>query len=240
MRTSLIACAMLRDELERAIEETGCTIPVHWIDRGLHSSPPRLRAEVQAMVDQLTPISDSILMAYGLCGGAMEGVMSTGARLVFPLFHDCIQLLLYGGDGKSHKRNDRLYFTQGWTEDEGFIGNEYAKFCARRGEKRAQKVYRSMLSGYRAVCLVDTGCYDLPRTMGRLQPVAQTLGLDCCVEPGSNEILKELLTGRWEKHFYVLEPGEPLSMVRFLDQSAALTGYEEDAASQSEQRMHQE
>lgn len=226
MRTSLIACAMLEDELKRAIEETGCTLPVHWIDRGLHNTPSRLRAEVQAVIDTLTPTSDTILMAYGLCGGAMEGLVSTGARLVFPLFHDCIQMLLFGADGENHKENDILYFTRGWTQDEQFIGNEYARFCARRGEKKARMAYRAMLSGYRSVCLVDTGCYELPPAMDKLRPVAQLLDLDCCVQPGSTEILKELLTGRWEKHFYILAPGHPLSMVEFLERSAALTGYD--------------
>ena len=217
MRIQIIACSMLREELNRAMLETGCTLPVHWMDRGLHNNPQHLREELQTRIDQLASSADLLLLAYGLCGGALDGLKSNGPKLVIPLFHDCIQMLLAGVRPPGCKAADSLYFTQSWLEDSAFLGHEYARFCAAHGEKTAQKVYRCMLQGYRAITLIDTGCYDLPQARATVNPIAQTLQLKCEVVDGSNRILRELLLGPWEESFCILNPGEVLTMNRFLD-----------------------
>lgn len=219
MRTGLIACAMLRDELEHALRETGCQYQPYWLDRGLHNSPQRLREAVQAAAEQLAPAVDVILLAYGLCGGAMDGLRSPGPQMILPLYHDCIQMLLSGADPKNDKRADSLYFTRGWEQDDEFIGHTYQRACQKYGAAKAIRLYQRMLRGYRTAYVVDTGCFDVEAASRALSPTACALGLDIQVTQGSNRILKQLLTGPWDEHFYILEPGETLTTTQFLDQA---------------------
>ena len=48
----LIACGMLRDELELAMARTGRAPETVWLDKGLHDSPGILRAAVQEEIDR--------------------------------------------------------------------------------------------------------------------------------------------------------------------------------------------
>ncbi|MEG2098236.1 MAG: DUF1638 domain-containing protein, partial [Pseudoflavonifractor sp.] len=157
MKKMIIACSMLENELTRAMEETGCQTPICWVERGLHDAPAKLRQELQSLVDQYGPEYDALLLCYGFCGGALDGIVSPHAQLVLPAFHDCIQMLLCRPDGADAKAIDALYFTESWTQSPRFIGNEYADYCARCGGEKAQRAYRLMLQEYHSMTLVDTG-----------------------------------------------------------------------------------
>ena len=51
--THIIACEMLRDELELAMETTGISYPTIWMEKGLHDDPQKLRNSLQAQLDAL-------------------------------------------------------------------------------------------------------------------------------------------------------------------------------------------
>lgn len=219
MRVGLIACAMLQCELEPILQELGYSYQPYWLERGLHDSPQRLREAVQAAVDQLSCNSDVILLAYGLCGGAMDGLRCSSAKLVLPLYHDCIQLLLAGAEPGVSKRADSLYFTNAWMEDDAFIVHSFQRALKKYGESKATKLFKKMLQGYRAIYIVDTGHYDIKAARRTLFPFSQKFGLEIQVIQGSNRILRQLLTGPWNENFYILTPGETLTTTRFLEEA---------------------
>ena len=43
MKQILIACAMLEDEINKIYEETGCEMPIVWVERGFHNTPEKLK-----------------------------------------------------------------------------------------------------------------------------------------------------------------------------------------------------
>ncbi len=67
---------------------------------GWHSNPPDLRSRLQSAIDIASDDAerhyDAIVLAYGLCGRATDGLIARRVPLVIPRAHDCITLFLGG------------------------------------------------------------------------------------------------------------------------------------------------
>lgn len=198
------------------MEETAIRLPVIWLERGLHNDPKHLRQVLQEEIIRCEEQYDVILLAYCFCGGALEGLCSQRARLVFPAFPDCIEMLLHTRGQHSSRRPDALYFTSAWTVDKQFIAHEYDAFCEKHGSLRTQKIYRSILKGYRAVIAIDTGCEAFDALEDIIRSTAEKLRLAYGTQRGSDQCFLRLLNGDWEDDFYIAERGEPVTLEHYM------------------------
>ena len=71
MKTKLIACEMLRPEIEAIQKETETNYDTIWIEPGLHSTPQLLNGHLKEIFEQLSDC-DRVLMPFGDCGGALK------------------------------------------------------------------------------------------------------------------------------------------------------------------------
>lgn len=224
----ILACRTLIEEITRAVEETGVDYPVKWVESGLHLYPDRLGSALQREVDSLDNV-DTVIVGYGLCGNALLGLKASGARLVIPRVDDCISLLL----GSYRKRiglareMGTYFLTRGWLENESNIILDYDRCMERYGEARTKKVFKTILTHYHRLALIDTGTYDLDDDyIKRACAVLEQLGLETMVVPGSIDYIKRLLTGPWEDDFVIVEPGGELTFEDFmLDVSESLSNF---------------
>ncbi len=202
---------MLRDELEQSLAEEGASADVVWMEKGLHDSPDKLRAILQAEIDAHQDCSE-IVLAYGLCGNAVLGLISAAARLVIPKFDDCIRMLRSLTPGKAPAVDCRcLYFTRGWIDSDKFLLDEMRRYGDQYGDKKGARIIDGMLGGYTGVRLVDTGAYDAAAYSPALAEKAAGFGLDFDVVPGTRRILKKLAAGRFDADFCIIEPGQPVT-----------------------------
>ena len=218
MQTQLIACEMLRDELELAMEHTGIRPPVVWIEKGLHDSPQKLHETLQSRILQVPEDCRQILLAMAFCGGAVEGLVSETASLAIPRFDDCIRMLLSLEPGQWNAADPRtLYFTRQWMESDRYLPRDLDRYIRRYGEKRAKAMQKVLLAHYRRYCLVDTGAFDVASLEPGARRDAARLELSCAVEPGSVRILEKLLLQSFDEEFYVTSPGQKLTREQFLE-----------------------
>ena len=101
-KRTLISCAMLEDEVNHILEKTHLTLPVIWIDRGLHNRPENLNQLLQEHINQLQN-QDEILLTFGLCGNGTAGLVSPNTMLRLPKFDDCINMLAFSQGQKENK-----------------------------------------------------------------------------------------------------------------------------------------
>ncbi|MFQ9867606.1 MAG: DUF1638 domain-containing protein [Bilophila wadsworthia] len=109
MKTLLIACEVLRPELEVLASDMRNPPPMNFLEQRLHDYPEKLRSAFQGLVDAFEQENDgplAVLCGYGLCGRGLCGVHASRATLVFPKLHDCIPLLL-GLDQKGANASSR-------------------------------------------------------------------------------------------------------------------------------------
>lgn len=215
--THLIACEMLRDELELAMETTGIQYPTTWLDKGLHDTPDKLRRHLQDTIDSL-PDCDTVLLAMALCGGAVEGITGGSARLAIPRFDDCIRMLLSLEPGMRNAADiHSLYYTREWLTSDKHITGDQARYVQRYGEKKAKKYLRLLLANYTTYRMIATGAYDLAAIEEQARADAATLELAYDTQPGSIRILEKLLRQEFDGEFLVLQPGQSLTQRMFLD-----------------------
>lgn len=218
-KRAIIACRMLEAELERAKKETAVDYPVFYLPRALHNQPTTLNAKLKETLHLVPASIDTVLFAYGYCGGSLDGLGSKDKTLIFPLTADCIGLWL-SDKNVDERRHDTMYFTPDWTKDEGYIGHEYARVKRERGEQRAKNVFARYVKGYESLSFLDTGAssdLEKQKAEAQLQETAATLNLTFTRSQGSIQMLKKLLTGPWDRNFLIVRPGDSLHLLSYLE-----------------------
>ena len=64
MKTKIIACEMLRPEIEAIQKETEINHDIIWIEPGLHATPQLLNSHLKEIFGQLSDC-DRVLMPFG-------------------------------------------------------------------------------------------------------------------------------------------------------------------------------
>ena len=229
----LIACEMMEDEVKSALiqceKESASAGRIFeapsliWIERGYHTHPDKLREELQRRIEEAESSGFSggsggsgcseILLTFGLCGNSALGLKTRCARLVIPKYDDCINMLLYTGTRKKRALCEAgvLYYTHGWTKGENSFSGQYDRYVLKYGQKRAVRLMDLMYGGYKRVSIIDTGCFDIEETSVYAKNTARVLKLEDDVVPGSNVILKKLISGEYDENFIIHEAGEEIS-----------------------------
>ena len=205
MKTVIVACKTIEQELLAAMKETGCQYPVLWLASGQHNWPEKLRGRLQELLDSCETF-DTVLLAMSFCGNSVVGLKTHDFRLVIPRSDDCITLLL----GSLQRRQDAkatYFLTEGWLKGELNLWNEYCNCMEKYGEKRGKRIFDTLLAHYRNLALVDTGCFDREAIEQQVRKIASVLGLEYICLSGTLDHLKQLLTGPWaDERFVLVEP----------------------------------
>lgn len=207
-----------------AMEIAGLDYPVVWLDGALHNSPRRLHAALAESLDSLRD-SDQVILTYGLCGRAAEGLRSAGPRLILPRVDDCAALLLGSQAVRDELGRDGCFFvTHSWLNSEGGPAAEYQRTAAKYGQEAGRRVMRAMFGHYHQLVLLDTGRRPLSEAMPAARRLGELLELEVRVTPATLSYLVELLTGPWPpEKFLVVEPGETVTGERLRQGRAART-----------------
>lgn len=212
MAYGIVACSMLEQELKQLLP---ADVPVVWLNGGLHEQPVQLRCKLQETLDNLPPEIDTVLLAYGFCGGGLDGISCPTATLVLPLYDDCIGMLLAEPPDPY-----TMYFTEGWLQDARFLGNAYARDVEKYGAKKAKAIYGIMLSHYKTLAVLNTNTFPLAPVKQRIEAVAEALNLSVKVVHGSNDVLKALLQQEDVEDFWYLPPGQCFTLDGYLQRKA--------------------
>ena len=207
MRTKIIACETLRDELELAMQLTQSDYEIHWAASGLHNFTKKLRIHLQHCLDNITEC-DRVLMAFGACGNAAVGLRTRDKELIFPKVDDCISMLI----GSTSKRtelgeNCTYYVTPGLLRSQFNAWQAYQYIVKEYGEKTGAAVAKRMLSQYKYLGLLQDDSYDLESFLPIFHQVSVDLGLEERLLPASVQYLRDLLSGPWEEdRFHIFPP----------------------------------
>ncbi|MGF1452330.1 MAG: DUF1638 domain-containing protein [Opitutales bacterium] len=220
-----MSCALLASDVFSAeLELLGHRLPVRFLEMGLHEHPARLRVEIQAAIEKLEAEEgvDTILLAYGLCGNALDGVQARQARLILPRTHDCITLLM-GGNSEAEQfriqNPDTFFASEGWFRGGLMPGAGRDAFLRKLYSERhpddeglvedlleaAQETYAS----YRRLhCLETVGGTGFERNCAAC---AAAMGWEKQTVRGDLALLHDLLHGSIDpERFLIIEPGHAI------------------------------
>lgn len=214
MSTLIVACEVLREELLRV--PAAAPVSFAFLPMGLHVTPGKLRAAL-ALELARPRAAARVVLGYGLCGNAVEGLASPHAPLVVPRVHDCIPLLSGAPSGCGADRpRGTFWLSGGWMEGERTLAAEHARTARRFGEAKALRVLDRLLEGYERFVFLRT---DHPRAAAReadarsLAAVAR-LPLETAAADGG--FLRALVNGPWDDVRFVHVPrGAPVQAAAF-------------------------
>ena len=207
----IIACKTLKNELNMAIGQTGVSYPIIWIESGLHESPDKLRAYLQAAIDDLEP--GTALMAFGFCGNSMVGLHTPRARLILPRAADCMPLFLGSVEKREQMGAKTYFFTGGYLESERNLAVEYEQALERYDPETAAWLIQEMMKHYERFAVIDTGAFEVAPVVRKIRPLAELLELPVETVPGDMGFFCELLRGPWpDERFLTVEPGGSITL----------------------------
>ncbi len=165
MNYKVIACKMFEHEIEAASRLSPHRLDIEYFELGEHVRPATLRSKLQERIDAAIDY-DAVLLCYGLCGRATDGLTARRIPIILPRSHDCGGILL--GSRKRYEaifkempstpfssigivEHGDYYFTDG----DLMLGDSYAALVETYGEDNAKYIHDMMH----------------PRLEGKLQPV---------------------------------------------------------------------
>ncbi len=206
----VIACATVAEELlYMGFPEKNMKV----LDFALHAEPSKLRERLQAEIDGVEGDCD-ILLGYGKCSNALEGIKSGNHRLVIPRVEDCIAIFLGSDDEYLRVQREEpgtYYLTKGWVIAQKNALEEYKKLVEKYGEYRAKRVVSAMFANYKRIVLINTGNYELDDFRRFASDMARFLGLTLEEKAGSRRLLEKMIKGQWDREFVVVEKNSSVS-----------------------------
>jgi hypothetical protein len=206
----LITCKALKHILEPLLD---IQIEKVILEIGLHLNPDRLRDRLIEEVAMIEGEDVDIILGYGLCGRALEGVFSMKSRLILPRVDDCVGAIL--GSRKNHQKvladHPGSYFLDPeWVDTELDIFAQCQKGLERIPVTRRPEIIKLVLKHYSKLAFL--GEKQIAGRRGcQCQKLAANHDLNFITIKPDLSLLKSLVDGFWsEKDFIILPPGEEI------------------------------
>ncbi|WP_224957791.1 DUF1638 domain-containing protein [Geomonas subterranea] len=214
--TRIIACEVMREELLAV--PAAHPVEFVFVSMGLHRWPDKLREELRALLAETTGV-ERVVLAFGLCGGAVAGLAAPGVPLLVPRAHDCIPLLLgsrYTHESLMAEEKGTFFLSGGWLEGERTIFSEYRRVRDKYGEAKAKRVMAEMFDAYRRLLFIRTSHPREDEHVATGQELALLLGLEYRELSGRRAWLARIVNGPWDgDSFLEFEPGSVVSEADF-------------------------
>ena len=219
MNGVILSCSTLEAYVQAAQQACHTDFPVVYLDRKYHVEPTQMRTHILDTLRELPEEFDTVLVAMGFCGGSWQDV-TCSKKLVMPRVDDCVSLVMTTTEevNPCTKQPGHMYVFGG--ESGGFsIGGIYESLQKKYEPDMAQTLFDTLFENYRNVDIIDTGiydCYDL-EFVETVQTDADRIHADLDFVPGSNLLLEKLVSGKWDKQFFIVEANTRITQGDFFD-----------------------
>lgn len=227
MKFKLISCEVLEREVLHCIDSLDKEIQVEYTEKAAHEKPELLSSKIQGIIDGSVGF-DAILLGYGLCGNAINGLYATHSKLVVPRAHDCCTLFL-GSKNRFNElfegRESMPWGSVGYCEKDGgylrtsdtgsVIGynRTYEEYVEEYGEENAEYIWNTIhpKSDSKDVLFIKIPETHVQSVFDDFKKEMTADGKIITIENGKLTLIQKLLKGDWDEDFLVVEPGNSIS-----------------------------
>lgn len=230
MRIRCIACDVLARPVYLAAAQSPHVVDVVLERFGLHITPKKLRQTLQAHIHAADDVGgyDAVVLAYGLCGQAAQGLQAGTVPLVIPRAHDCITLFL-GGRGRYDREFSACPGTYWYVQDFVERGDSettslsigaftagdaeavYAEYVEKYGADNAaylMEVMQAWQEHYERAAFIELGVGEGQNALAYAGEIARRRGWRFERLVGDLALIWRLLNGDWADDFLILQPGQ--------------------------------
>lgn len=212
MKIKLIGCLSTKNEVLAL--GLSSHIDCEFMDFALHAFPDQLHKELQQKIDASQEY-DLIILTYGRCSHAVEGLVSATVPMVLPNTHDCISLLL-GSDLRRQelsKLNPAVYyFSQGWLEYGRDPYAEYQEYVDKYGKANAAYLINALYGTYQEAVFIRTDCEEdkLEQYRQKVREIAEFFGWKVSEVKGNLALLNAVVNRQQYPGVIQVAPGLPI------------------------------
>ena len=198
----IIACEVFKGELEYFKDSINAEI--FWLEHSLHEVPAELNMKIKEKImeaeETLAPGS-KVLLFFGNCGGALEGIQSATLNIVYPDVHDCIPILLGSMERFYQLHSEKpgnFYLNRAWIDSgRGPMGtlNQYKE---RYGDEKGLRAAKKMYKNYSHFTLIDNGCFEVGPYRKHVQDACGNFEKAYSEEKGSLDLVNAILNNRFQ------------------------------------------
>jgi hypothetical protein len=233
MLLKLIACEVFTREICHCMAHTPHAIDIEFTPIASHDHPQTLRNTLQDAIDAAGDSGrgyDAVLLCLGLCGNAINGLVSRETPLVVPRAHDCATILL--GSKKLFRRHfepmpSQPYTSRGhrehdaecdvrslWTKD---AVTQLAEYTRMYGEDNAAAIFDVMNPHVKhgpgtRVVYIDIAETSSVESIAAARDKAVRDNAEFVKLKGSIALIQNLMSGNWyPEDFLVVKPGKSIA-----------------------------
>jgi hypothetical protein len=216
MKNKIIACEVMKEEILSM--DPLADVEFEFVSMNYHLYPKKLGKELQNIIDKSTGFN-RIILAFGLCGGASNGLRANNCILTIPKVHDCISVFLYNGKGCAcdfKKEIGTFYLSSGWMITEKSILSDHQRTMKKYGEKKAFSILNRMYDNYKKVLFIKTGYPLEHEIIEESKEIAKLLDVKHETIDGKTAFIQKIVKGPWDdKNFINIDPFEVLKEDHF-------------------------
>ena len=214
MKKAFIACGLLKPDLELLIDEIKPELDIFWLDAKLHSSPEKLKNEIQETVNSLSGY-DQIILSYALCGNALIGLSATTADIYYLKTDDCISALMCEHSCLFDLRRRSLFTNRSWLAS-SLAGNDEVSYTIEKyGEEQAKEIIDMMYTHYKNTVYMQTEEVIDEQVLQKAQKLADYTTTELTFEPASMDVYRALLNGKKHDLIFTLKKGDTIAFDDF-------------------------
>jgi hypothetical protein len=211
----VIACQVMEKEI---ISIVGRESNATFVQYEYHDKPELLHNRIQEAIECSTDYQ-CIILGFGLCGGAIDGILAMTCPVIIPKIDDCIPLLL--GSRERYEQEKKIesgtyFLNQGWIEYGNDALKDFYKWREMYGERKALWLINEIYKAYTRVAFINSGFEDKNRYLCYAGEVANFLNVKLDVLSGNLGFIRQLLNLEWDNDNYIkLEPGQKAERCMF-------------------------
>ena len=196
VRIGVIACSIMKLELDRLLQAVTGISEVVYLEVALHCYPQKMKEVIKEQIRSIKDKVDVIFLGYGYCQ-SLKGIEDEfDIPIVMPQMDDCIQILMTPEKYASEIRKEvgTWFMTPGWAEEgaEMVIKNLRADRVAKYGKDPLEMAKRLFVH-YRRGLYVDTGVGENGHFVKRANEFCEVFNLKLEKTEGTKSILERHL-----------------------------------------------
>ncbi len=196
VRIGVVACDIMKRELEKILPSVPEVSEVVWLEAALHCKPKYMKEVIKENINAIKDKVDVIFLGYGYCQSLKDIEAEFDIPIVMPQMDDCIQILMtpetYSKEIK--KEVGTWFMTPGWAEVgvEMVIKENHLDRVVKYGKDPVEMAKR-LFTHYKRGLYIDTGVGNDEFFIGKSQEFCEVFKLKLEKMEAASTILEEHL-----------------------------------------------
>lgn len=196
MRIGVIACDIMKRELDRLLANTPEVTKVIFLEAALHIYPKKMKKAIKEQINAIKHEVDVIFLGYGFCQSLQGIEHEVDVPVIMPQLDDCISILFTPERYKSEKRKEvgTWFMTAGWADvGADMVIKELHLDRATRYGKDPLEMARRLFTHYKRGLFIDTGVGEKDYLRAKAEGFCKDFNLKLEETTSDSKILDQMI-----------------------------------------------